>query len=106
MEFIGVDERAEGESRVARLLRAEAEGEDGLVRIFTAKSEEAFGGVDSNLVAIDSGLDPDDDSLRVVVGNMIDCLLDSLEIARTIRGNNDVFGTGRNHIEAQKTEEN
>ena len=79
-KIIRVDERAERESRVARVLCAQFKGENGLVWIFTAKRDVTLTGAHSYLILINARLDSNHNCSIVVFGNVVQRGLDRLEI--------------------------
>ena len=84
MKIVGIDERAEGEPRVAGLLRAQAISQHSVGWILAAESYETLGY--SYLFLVNATFDLNHDRLIVVVGNMVHRLLDSSEITGTISG--------------------
>src|SRR6185369_1908337 len=104
-KVVRIDERAERESRIARLLRADAKSENGLERIVAAQREVTLAGIHSYLFLINAGFDPNHDRLVVVIRNVVQCLLDRLEITGTIRGNNNLR-VNITYKKAQKAQKN
>ena len=65
-------------------------GKDRLAWIVAAKGEKAFARRDAYLFAIHARLDANDDSLRVVLWNVVDRLLHGAKLTRTISGNDEL----------------
>jgi hypothetical protein len=107
-KLIGVNEGTEGESRISRLERTQSIGKNRLERIITAKRDEALARADADLLAIDTRLEVNHDSLTVVFRNVIDRFLDRTKVTRPIRGNNDLSRkrATAGHKKAQEAQRN